>query len=151
MENRNGLIVEAMVTHADGTAERDAGMLMLYERWRKRRRQRRSGPMSVGADKAYDTRDFVQVLREMKVRPHVTQNLNRPGGSAIDARTTRHSSYQVSQNKRPLIEKAFGWMKQTGGMRKTKLRGLLKVSWQFLMTVAAFNLWRLPKLQAAGV
>ena len=151
MENRNGLIVEAMVTHADGTAERDAGMLMLYERWRKRRRQRRSGPMSVGADKAYDTRDFVQVLREMKVRPHVTQNLNRPGGSAIDARTTRHSSYQVSQHKRPLIEKAFGWMKQTGGMRKTKLRGLLKVSWQFLMTVAAFNLWRLPKLQAAGV
>jgi transposase len=151
MENRNGLIVEAMVTQADGTAERDAGMLMLYERWRKRRRQRRHGPLSVGADKAYDTRDFVKVLREMNVRPHVAQNLNRPGGSALDARTTRHSSYQVSQHKRPLIEKAFGWMKQTGGMRKTKLRGLLKVSWQFLMTVAAFNLWRLPKLQAAEV
>ena len=151
MENRNGLIVEAMVTQADGTAERDAGMLMLYERWRKRRRQRRHGPLSVGADKAYDTRDFVKVLREMNVRPHVAQNLNRPGGSALDARTTRHSSYQVSQHKRPLIEKAFGWMKQTGGLRKTKLRGLLKVSWQFLMTVAAFNLWRLPKLQAAEV
>jgi len=151
MENRNGLIVEAMVTQADGTAERDAALLMLYDRWRKRRRKRRNGPMSVGADKAYDTRDFVKALREMRIRPHVTQNLNRSGGSAIDARTTRHASYQVSQHKRPLIEKAFGWMKQTGGMRKTKLRGLANVWWQFLMTAAAFNLWRLPKLQAAAV
>ena len=107
--------------------------------------------MSVGADKAYDTRDFVETLRAMGVRPHVTQNLNRAGGSAIDARTTRHKSYEVSQKKRPLIEKAFGWMKQTGGMRKTKLRGLAKVGWQFLMTAAAFNLWRLPKVQVAEV
>jgi hypothetical protein len=149
MENRNGLIAEAMVTQADGMAERDAGILMLYDRWRKRRRQRRCGPMSVGADKAYDTRDFVTTLRAMNIRPHVAQNLKRSGGSALDARTTRHPSYQVSQQKRPLIEKAFGWMKQTGGMRKTKLRGLLKVSWQFLMTAAAFNLWRLPKLEVA--
>ena len=107
--------------------------------------------MTIGADKAYDTRDFVKTLREMGFRPHVTQNLKRAGGSAIDRRTTRHSSYQISQHKRPLIEKAFGWMKQTGGMRKTKLRGLPKVAWQFLMTAAAFNLWRLPKLQASGV
>jgi hypothetical protein len=149
MENRHGLIAEAMVTQADGTAERDAGILMLYDRWRKRRRQSRSGPMSVGADKAYDTRDFVKTMRAMNIRPHLAQNLKRPGGSALDARTTRHATYQVSQQKRPLIEKVFGWMKQTGGMRKTKLRGLLKVSWQFLMTAAAFNLWRLPKLQAA--
>lgn len=149
MENRNGLIVDAMVTHADGTAEREAALLMLHDRWRKRRRQ--CGAMSVGADKAYDTRDLVQALREMNIRPHVTQNVNRWGGSAIDARTTRHGSYRVSQRKRPLIEKAFGWMKQTGGMRKTKLQGLLKVGWQFLMTSAAFNLWRLPKLEAAGV
>ena len=76
---------------------------------------------------------------------------NRAGGSAIDGRTTRHDSYQVSQKKRPLIEKAFGWMKQTGGIRKTKLRGLRNVAWQFLMTAAAFNLWRLPKVQAAEV
>jgi len=151
MENRNGLIVEAMVTEADGTAERDAGLLMLHQRWRKRRRQRRHAPMSVGADKAYDTRDFVRTVREMNIRPHVTQNVNRYGGSALDARTTRHSTYQISQRKRPLIEKAFGWMKQTGGLRKTRLRGLLKVSWQFLMTAAAFNLWRLPKLQTAEV
>lgn len=124
---------------------------MVYRKWRKNRRWGRRAPISVGADKAYDTRDFVKTLREMGVRPHVAQNLTRPGGSAIDQRTTRHSGYQISQHKRPLIEKAFGWMKQTGGMRKTKLRGLAKVAWQFLMTAAAFNLWRLPKLQAPGV
>lgn len=151
MENRNGLIVDAMLTQADGTAERDAGLLMVYRKWRKNRRWGPRAPISVGADKAYDTRDFVKTLREMGVRPHVAQNLTRPGGSAIDQRTTRHSGYQISQHKRPLIEKAFGWMKQTGGMRKTKLRGLAKVAWQFLMTAAAFNLWRLPKLQAPGV
>ncbi len=149
MENRNGLIVDAVVTQADGTAERDAALLMLYRQWRKRRQQRRGRPMSVGADKGYDTRDFVSTVREMQVRPHVTQNLARAGGSAIDARTTRHDSYQVSQRKRPLIEKAFGWMKQTGGMRKTRFRGLARVAWQFLMTAAALNLWRLPKLQAS--
>ena len=107
------------------------------------------GGVTLGADKAYDTRDFISILRQMNVRPHVAQNVNRSGGSAIDRRTTRHAGYQVSQRKRPLIEKAFGWMKQTGGMRKTRLRGLLKVGWQFLMTAAAFNLWRLPKLQTA--
>ena len=107
--------------------------------------------MSVGADKAYDTQDFVGTVRELDIRPHVAQNLNRRGGSAIDSRTTRHESYRVSQRKRPWIEKAFGWMKQTGGMRKTKLRGLAKVAWQFLMTAAAFNLWRLPKVQMAEV
>jgi len=151
MENRNGLIVGAMVTHADGTGERDAAGLMLDYELRKRRRGRRLRCRSVGADKAYDTRDFVQLLRNMNIRPHVAQNLKRSGGSAIDVRTTRHGSYYVSQRKRPLIEKAFGWMKQTGGIRKTKLRGLLKVSWQFLMTAAAFNLWRLPKLRTAQV
>lgn len=151
MENRHGLIVNATVTQADGTAERDAALLMLYRQWRSRRQRRRTAPMSVGADKAYDTRDFVATVREMDFRPHVTQNLKRPGGSAIDERTTRHASYKVSQHKRPWIEKAFGWMKQTGGIRKTKLRGLAKVAWQFLMTAAAFNLWRLPKVQAAEV
>jgi transposase len=144
MENRHGLIVDAMVTHADGTAERDAAMLMVYKRWKKRQPVR-----SLGADKAYDTRDFVQVLREMQVRPHVTQNLNRAGGSAIDRRTTRHASYQISQRKRPLIERTFGWMKSVGGIRKVKLRGLLNVDWLFLMSAAAFNLWRIPKLKAA--
>src|SRR5215470_11100159 len=107
MENRHGIFVDAMLTQADGTAERDA-LIMLYRQWRKRRQRRRCGPRSVGADKAYDTRDFVQTIREMKIRPHVAQNANRTGSSAIDQRTTRHSSYSVSQSKRPLIEKAFG-------------------------------------------
>jgi transposase len=151
IENRHGLIVDAMLTQADGTAERDAALLMLYRKWRNRRPRGRRGLMSVGADKAYDTRDFVETLREMGIRPHVAQNTARCGGSAIDARTSRHESYAVSQRKRPLIEKVFGWMKQTGGIRKTKLRGLAKVTWQFLMTAAAFNLWRLPKLTAAEV
>ena len=151
MENRQGLIVDAMLTQADGTAERDAALLMLYRQWRSRRQCRVTTPVTVGADKAYDTHNFVQTVREMDVRPHVAQNVNRSGGSAIDGRTTRHESYQVSQRKRPLIEKAFGWMKQTAGMRKTKLRGLANVSWQFLMTAAAFNLWRLPRIQAAEV
>jgi transposase len=151
MENRNGLIVDAMVTQADGTAERDASLLMVHRKWRKNRRWGPRKRMSVGADKAYDTFDFVSTLRAYGVRAHVAQNLKRAGGSAIDERTVRHDNYRVSQRKRPLIEKAFGWMKQTGGMRKTKLRGLWKVGWQFVMTAAAFNLWRLPKLQAAGV
>ena len=151
MENRHGLIVDAMVTQADGTAERDAALLMLYGKWRKRRQRGLRGSMSVGADKGYDARQFVRTVREMDIRPHVAQNSARRGGSAIDRRTSRHESYATSQAKRPLIEKAFGWMKQTGGMRKTKLRGLLKVAWQFLMTAAAVNLWRLPKLQTAVV
>jgi transposase len=151
MENRHGFIVNAMLTQADGRAERDAALLMLYQQWRSRRQRGCCAPMSLGADKAYDTRGFVETVREMDCRPHVAQNMTRTGGSAIDGRTTRHESYQVSQRKRPLIEKAFGWMKQTGGIRKTKLRGLAKVAWQFLMTAAAFNLWRLPKLETAEV
>ena len=145
MENRNGLIVDAVVTQANGTAEREAALQMVHRKWRRNRRHGPRTPITVGADKAYDTRDFVKTLRRMGARPHVNQNVKRPGGSAIDRRTTRHESYQISQRKRPLIEKAFGWMKQTVGMRKTKLRGLAKVGWQFLMTAAAFNLWRLPK------
>ncbi len=151
MENRHGMIVDALVTQADRTAEREAALLMLYGKWRSRRRRGRRGPMSVGADKAYDTRDFVQTVRELYIRPHVAQNSKRSGGSAIHGRTSRHATYAVSQAKRPLIEKAFGWMQQTGGMRKTKLHSLAKVAWQFLMTAAAFNLWRLPKLRTAEV
>lgn len=150
IENRNGLIVDAMVTHADGTAERDAALLMIHQRYRRRRKQGNRRPITVGADKAYDVNDFVSTLRSMNVRPHVAQNTKRSGGSAIDKRTTRHESYSISQRKRPLIEKVFGWMKQIGGIRKTKLRGLWRVGWQFLMTAAAFNIWRLPKLNCAS-
>ena len=148
IENRNGMIVDALLTQADGTAEREAAMILAYRQQQRNRRRARRRPMTLGADKAYDTRDFVSILRQMNVRPHVAQNVKRSGGSAIDRRTTRHAGYTISQRKRPLIEKAFAWIKQTGGMRKTKFRGLLKVGWQFLMTAAAFNLWRLPKLNA---
>ena len=151
MENRNSLVVDALFTQADGTAERDAALLMLHRKWRSRGRRGKHGPMTVGADKGYDTRDFVKTTREMNIRAHVAQNTGRNGGSAIDGRTAGCASYRVSQSKRPLIEKIFGWMKQTGGMKKTKLRGLLKVSWQFVMTAAAYNLWRLPRLARADV
>lgn len=143
VENRNGLIVGAMATTADGRAERDAAILMVHERWRKRNRIR-----TVAADKGYDSRDFVQTMRGMRVSAHVSQN-NRGRRSAIDARTTRHAGYQISQKKRPLIERTFGWMKAVAGMRKVKLRGLLNVDWLFVLTAAAFNLWRIPKLQRA--
>jgi len=143
VENRNGLIVGAMATAADGYAERDAALLLVHERWRRGGRIQ-----TVAADKGYDTRDFVDTMRAMNVRPHVTQN-NTNRQSAIDARTTRHQSYAVSQKKRPLIERTFGWMKAVAGMRKIKLRGLLKVDWLFVLTAAAFNLWRIPKLKHA--
>jgi hypothetical protein len=87
----------------------------------------------LGADKGYDTRDFVQVMREMDARPNVTQNVNRPGGRAIDTRTTRHAGYEISQKKGPLIERVFGWMQALGPMRKVKLRGRDKLWW--LMTL----------------
>jgi transposase len=143
VENRNGLIVGAMATTADGFAERDAALLMVHDRRRNRKPIR-----SVGADKGYDTHDFVTALREMKVRPHVSQN-NKGRRSAIDARTTRHEGYAISQKKRPLIERTFGWMKAIAGIRQIKLRGLRNVEWLFVLTAAAFNLWRIPRLQLA--
>ena len=141
VENRNGLIVGAMATAADGHAERDAALLMVHNRWRCGARIE-----SVAADRGYDSQDFVKTIREMNVRPHVTQN-NRNRRSAVDGRTTRHASYTISQRKRPLIERTFGWMKAVAGLRKVKLRGLLNVDWLFVLTAAAFNLWRIPKLQ----
>jgi transposase len=112
VENRNGLIVAAMTTQADGTAERDAGILMLEDLSRERR-----SCITVGADKAYDTQDFVATLRELRVTPHVTQN-NTNRRSAIDERTMRHPGYQISLSKRWVVEKPFGWLKQIGGLRK---------------------------------
>ena len=144
VENRNGLIVGAMATAADGYAERDAAMLLVYER--RRRGERIS---TVAADKGYDSSDFVDTMRAMNVRAHVTQN-NNHRRSAIDVRTTRHLSYAISQKKRPLIERTFGWIKAIAGMRKVKLRGLLNVDWLFVLTAAAFNLRRIHKLQQSA-
>jgi transposase len=139
-ENRHGLIAEAMTTHADGTAEADAALLMLKDLAKS------SSRITVGADKAYDVAGLVSVLRELNVTPHVIQN-NKNRRSAIDERTTRHVGYEISLGKRWLVEKAFGWLKQTGPLRKVKLRGLPKVDWLFLFSCAAFNLLRIPKLR----
>lgn len=144
IENRHGLIVAAMATEANGTAEREAGLAMMRARAHDTPSKRRT----LGGDKNYDTRDFVGTSRAMHVTPHVTQNVNRWGGSAIDARTTRHEGYAQSQACRPRVEPAFGWLKTVAGIRKVKLRGLPKVDWLFVFASAAFNLVRLRRLLA---
>lgn len=141
VENRNGLIAAAMTTQADGMAERDAALLLL-DGVRKRRGRR----ITVGADKAYDTKDFVSTVRELRVTPHVSQNTTNRR-SAIDGRTTHHPGYEISLSKRWLVEKPFGWLKQIGPLKKVKLRGLAKVDWLFVFSCAAFNLLRIPKLR----
>jgi transposase len=142
VENRNGLIAAAMATHADGYAERDAALMMLDARQKQCSRR-----ITVGADKAYDTADFVAVARELNVTPHVHKNENGRR-SNLDARTTRHVGYAISLSRRWLVEKAFGWLKQTGPLRQVKLRGLPKVDWLFVFSCAAHNLIRLPRLMA---
>ena len=142
VENRNGLIAAAMVTHADGYAERDAALLMLSQK-----QQGRSRRITVGADKAYDSEDFVRTVRELNVTPHITRN-DKNRSSNLDRRTTRHGGYAISLSRRWLIEKGFGWLKQTGALRQVKLRGLAKVDWLFVFSCAAHNLLRLPRLMA---
>jgi transposase len=142
VENRNGLIAAAMVTEADGFAERDAALLMLHERQKGRSRR-----ITVGADKAYDTKDFVTTARELNVTPRVTKN-DKGRRSNLDRRTTRQPGYTISLSRRWLVEKGFGWLKQTGPLRQVKLRGLEKVDWLFVFSCAAHNLLRLPRLIA---
>lgn len=149
MENRNGLVVGAALTHATGTAEREAALDMLDAVCRGGRR------VTLGADKGYDAASFVGDLRARKVTPHIARNdhLTKTGKrrtSAIDGRTTRHPGYAVSLRIRKRIEEVFGWMKTTGVLRKTRHRGKDRVGWMFTMTAAAYNLTRLPKLMAAA-
>ena len=144
IENRNGLVVDTELLQCNGTVERDAAMLML-ERVDGNKR------ITVAADKAYDTRDFVSEMRGMNVTPHVSQNIKRSGGSAIDGRTTRHAGYQVSQRKRKRIEEVFGWIKTVGMLRKTRHRGLETVRWVFTFTATAYNLVRMRNLMAPAV
>ena len=101
---------------------------------------------TLGSDKGYDTRDFIDVLRFLEVTPHVAQNLKRPGGPAIDGRTTRHPGYGISQRIRKRVEEPFGWAKQIGGLRQTKFRGLTRVRQDFLRVMAAYNLVRIRNL-----
>ena len=144
MENRHGLIVDAQATIADGFAEREAATTMLSTHWRHAPPRHRT----VGADKAYDTADFVEQVRDVDMTPHVAQNDTRRGGSAIDARTTRHPGYAMSQHARPRIERAFGWLKTIAGLRKVKLRGLPNVDTLFVFASAAFNIRRIVTLRA---
>jgi transposase len=149
MENRNALAVGGTVTEANGTAERRASETML-----KAQAKRSGCRITAGEDKAYDTRDHVEALRKRNVTPHVSQN-NAPTKtgqtrkSAIDQRTTRHPGYAMSQSRRAMIECIFGWGKQHGTMRKTKLRGLANVAGNFILNLIAYNLLRIPKLVAA--
>ncbi|MGH6784826.1 MAG: transposase, partial [Sphingomicrobium sp.] len=147
MENRHGLAVAGMVTHANGTAERRASETMLKAKAKQAGRR-----ITAGEDKAYDTADHVAKLRAGNVTPHVTQYNNAsPRGrqSAIDARTTRHQGYGMSQSRRAMIECIFGWGKQHGTMRKTKHRGIGRVAADFMLNLIAYNLIRIPKLVAA--
>jgi hypothetical protein len=143
MENRNGLAVDAMLTHATGTAEREAALAMLDRRPRRR--------ITLGADKAYDVTDFVKALRERRVTPHIAINgtvskLGKVRKSAIDGRTKRHPGYEISQRIRKRIEETFGWTKTQAGFGKVKVRGRAKAEAVFTFAVAAYNLVRIPKL-----
>lgn len=153
MENRNGLAVAGTVTHATGTAEREAA-LQLIERPRRRRLQRairRAGRVTLGADKAYDVAAFVKGLRARNITPHVAVDGNVrvsgiPRRTEIDRRTLRHPGYAVSQRIRKRVEEIFGWDKSIGGLAQVKLRGLAKVRALFTFALAAYNLIRLPRL-----
>ena len=137
------MLVKTCVTLATATAERDAGPGMVKQ-------VRRGKRVTLVGDKNYETHDFVAKLRRLGVTPHVAQNLARRGGSAIDGRTTRHPGYPVSQQKRKRVEPSFGWMKIIGMPKKVKLRGREKVSWLFKFVGAAYNLYRLGRLQAGA-
>lgn len=138
MENRNGLVTDTAVLPATGTAERDAGLLMIEA-------IPGNHAVTVGADKAYDSKDFVKECRHMNATPHVAQN-NKARKSAVDGRTTRHAGYAISQQRRKRVEEIFGWMKTVGGIRKLRHRGRELATWIFTFTAAAYNLVRIRKL-----
>ena len=142
MEHRSGLLVNAMVTPADGHGERDAALVMVAAIPGRHH-------ITVAGDKAFDTRAEVAELRRMGATPHVAPNIERPGGSAIDGRTTRHPAYAVSQRNRKRVEQAFGWMKTVGGVRKLRHRGGTLVAWIFTFTAAAYNIVRMRRLLEA--
>jgi transposase len=139
MDNRHGLVVDACVMHATGTAEREAatGLLAALP----------AGDATVGADKLYDTYAWVETTRQLGITPHVAQ---KHPYSAIDGRTTRHPGYAASQRLRKRVEEIFGWMKTIGGLRKLRHRGGARVEWQFLFVAAVYNLVRLRNLSAGA-
>jgi transposase len=140
-ENRNGLVVDVRLTQATGKAEREAAVDMLGGKPRSR-------PVTLGADRGYDTAGFVERLRQLNVTPHVAQN-NTNRRSAIDERTTRHEGYAISLRKRKRVEEVFGWMKTVALQRKTRFVGPERTGWMFTFAAAAYNLVRMRNLQAA--
>ena len=139
LDNRHGLVANVCVTAATGTAERDAALVLLAQAPHAK---------TVGGDKGFDVASFVAGVRGHGVTPHVAQNLTRRGGSAIDGRTTRHTGYVVSQQKRKLVEQVFGWLKTVGGLRKLRHRGGELVDWVVTFAAATYNLIRLRTLLA---
>jgi transposase len=144
MDNRYGLVVSTRYTQATGRAEREAAAEMT-----KGVKRRRKSRVTLGADKNYDTGDFISRMRKLQVTPHVAQNTSNRS-SAIDERTTRHAGYAISQRKRKLIEQIFGWLKTIGLMRKTRHKGLDRGGWMFTFASAVYNLIRIRNLQAAA-
>lgn len=141
MENRNGLLVDFRITEANGRAERDAALLMVAEHKGLGRE------ITLGADKGYDTRDFVDDCRAIGVVPHVAQNENERRSSAIDARTTRHAGYSISQRIRKRVEEIFGWTKTTGNFRRTRLLGIARTQHVAYLVGAAYNLLRVTNIR----
>lgn len=159
MENRNGLVVDATLTHATGTAEREATLTMLDRRKRggHKRGVHATRRTTLGADKAYDVTGFVGDLRQRKVTPHIAVNgavskRGKPRKTAIDRRTTRHPGYAVSQRIRKRVEEVFGWVKAQAGFDQVKVRGRKKAEAVFTFATAAYNLIGIPRLiaEAAG-
>jgi transposase len=143
MENRNGLLVDFRVDEANGTAERMVALEMLHDN------VLRNGRITVGGDKGFDTRDFVENCRFMDVTPHVAQNSGAHRSSAIDQRTVRHAGYTVSQRIRKRVEEIFGWAKTVGGFRRTRFKGKPRTQFAAHVVGAAYNLVRMTRLQAA--
>jgi transposase len=144
MDNRHGIAIDTMLTEANGRAEREAALAMAAHLPGKSKR------ITLGADKGYDTQDFVERLRQSWVTPHVAQNTSGRA-SRIDERTTRHEGYGQSQKKRKLVEQVFGWIKTTAGLRQPKHRGRERVSWMFTFAAAAYNLVRVRNIMEAAL
>ncbi len=138
MENRNGLVVNATVTHATGTAETDAAIKMINDISTNKKK-------TIGADKGYDSGRFVKKMRAMKTTPHVAK---KKIGKTIDKRTTRHAGYQISLRKRKRVEEIFGWLKTIGPIRKTKYKGISRISRSFTFASTVFNLVRMANIES---
>lgn len=143
-DNRHGLVVASELTIASGRAEAEAAVRML-----RRLKRRKVRAKTVGADKWYDQRAVVTAFRRLKITPHVAQKSDRRYG-VIDARTTRHPGYLISQRKRKLIEEVFGWIKSIATLRKLRHRGKARVGWMFTFVLAAFNVVRINNLTATN-